>query len=195
MTATPDTRRSIARAIPGAGAVLVVLGLMLWQPWDRTPPAYRPDTGEAAARLDGDSARAVLTELLNRVYFAFGQEEEGAIYDGLATAVSSDLVTELYLQRRAAQEAELQEGGTSIILDVALDEMTILEDTPQGYLIDAAWTVTGEVGHEDHRHERINAYSAKVTLGPADAEWRLTGFDLNRIEREETPEFFFEDLQ
>ena len=193
---TPPDRPAIARhrAPLGALALAVVAGAVYWAFADRTPSPYRPDTGEAAAALDDDAARDVLTELLDRVYTAFGQAEEGAIYDGLATAVASDLLTDLYLQRRAAQVSELEEGGTSVIMDIALEEMTILNSTPSGYRIDAAWTVTGEVGHEDHRHERVNSYAAELTLGPADGEWRLVGFDLNRIERQEAPLIFLEDL-
>jgi len=194
MTTTPGSPRPFRRVAITALVLAACFALYL-QSWNRTPPPYRPDTGVAAGALDADAARDVLTELLDRVYTAFAYEDEGAIYDGLATAVASDLLTDLYLQRRAAQEAELEEGGTSVIMNIILDEMEILENAAQGYRIDAKWTVTGEVGHEDHRHERINAYSAQLVLGPSEGEWRLVDFDLNRIEREETPLIFFEGFE
>ena len=195
MTALSSLQAVLGRLL--AALLLVLAVTVLWQvrPWNPDPVALRPDTGTAARNLDEDALSAVLIELLDRVYTAFGQESEGAIYDGLALAVSDDLLTDLYLQRRAAQEAELEEGGTTEIRAVELNEMTVLARTRTGYVIDADWTVTGEVGHVDHRHERVNRYAARLTLGPADREWRLTAFDLNRIERQAQPLVFSEEFQ
>ena len=175
-------------------ALLAVLaGVVVWtaKPWAPDRLALRPDTGAAAGALDDAAIEAVLSELLTRVYGAFGQTEEGAIYDGLATAVASDLLTDLYLQRRAAMATEPPElEGSTEITEVALDQIDVLARDPQGYRIGAEWTVVGILGHEDHRHERVNRYAATLTLGPADGEWRLTAFDLDQVRREEVPLFF-----
>jgi len=181
----------ILRLLTGlAAALLVVAVVWISRPWERPAAVLRPDTGRSAAALDAAGVQDVLQALLKKVYTAFGQQDEGAIYDGLALAVAPQILTGLYLQRRAAQEAEIEEGGTTEIRAVDLSRVDILERTRDGYRIDAAWKVTGEVGHADHRHERVNAYSAVITLGPAAGAWRLVQFDLNRIEREDVPLFF-----
>ena len=172
--------------------VVLGIGLLLWQPWNAAPNAVRPDTGETVATLDDDALYPVLTELLRRVYSAFGEEEEFAIYDGLATAVASDLLTDLYLQRRAAQEQEYSEGGKVTIREVEITELTPLPGPPNEHLVNTSWTVRGIVAHGEHQHERINAYTAQLTLGVADGEWRLTGFNLDTIRREELEPLFYE---
>ena len=138
----------------------------------------------------------MLVELLTRIYAAFGETDEFAIYDGLATAVDSDLLTELYLQRRAAQagQPEDPEGGVAQIVDLVLDDHEVTARSGPDYRVAATWTVTGVIGHEDHRHERVNTYAAALTLGPAAGEWRITRFDLDQVERQETP-MFFESFQ
>ena len=187
----PAIKRRLARI----GLLLLVLLLLLAaiavRPWAPQRAALRPDTGERAAALKPEQIGPVLTELLARVYAAFGREAEGAIYDGLATAVASDLLTDLYLQRRRAQLTEPPERqGRTAIREVTLDDWRLLERGPEGYRIAAEWTVVGELGHEDHRHERVNAYAATLTLGRADGAWRLTAFDLDQVRREEVPLFF-----
>ncbi len=178
-------------------ALAVLVGVVVWtvRPWTDTPTVLRPDTGQAAARLPEAAIEPVLSTLLTRVYDAFGQTEEGAIYDGLATAVATDLLTDLYLQRRAVQargpeNPEDPEVGTATITDLRLDDWSLLESTSLGYQIQATWTVVGIVGHADHRHERINTYAARLALGPAAGEWRLTAFDLDQVRRQDAPLFF-----
>ena len=170
-----------------AGALVLAL---------RTPLApgqsvLRPDTGTMARSLSEDALRQVLSELLHRVYAAFGEEEEFAIYDGIATAVAEDLVTELYLQRRATQDAEYSDGGRTEILELELLSFEKRDETEKGYAVDVKWLVTGQVGHEDHQHLRTNAYAAMLTVGPAEGEWKLTDFDLTAVLRQESEPLFF----
>lgn len=173
-------------------ALAGLIGVVVWtaQPWNRETLALRPDTGARAGALDDAGAAAVLGTLLTRVYTAFGETEEGAIYDGLATAVSDDLLPDLYLQRRAIQIREAEEPGKTEIVDLQLDVADVLSRTGQQIVVATEWTVIGLVGHADHRHERINGYAATLTLGPADGAWRLTRFDLDQIERQDVPLFF-----
>ena len=182
----------ISRTALAAFAVLAAVVVWEVRPWDRGGTAVRPDTGDAVSDLSGPALESVLVELLTRIYAAFGENDEFAIYDGLATAVASDLLTDLYLQRRAAQagQPEDPEGGVARIVDLTLDDYAVTARTGPDYQIDATWTVTGVIGHEDHRHERVNTYAAALTLGPADGEWRITRFDLDQVQRQETPMFF-----
>ncbi len=178
------------RILLGLLAVLIVLVVLRASPWDRRTAAVRLDTGQASSTLSLDALDQVLTGLLTQVYTAFGEIDEGAIYDGLAQAVSEDIIADLYLQRRLAQLVEAEEGGKTEIQDVDLIEVTLVDRTDAGYVADARWEVLGVVGHEEHRHERLNAYTARLTVGPAGGEWRLTAFDLDRVVREDVPLFF-----
>ncbi|MEM8871667.1 MAG: hypothetical protein AAGE38_14795 [Pseudomonadota bacterium] len=178
-------------------ALAALIGVVVWtvKPWQHAASAVRPDTGTLAETLAPEDIERVLGVLLLRVYAAFGQIDEGAIYDGLATAVASDLLTELYLQRRAVQAQgpeipEDPEAGVAEITDLRLDDWLLLDRTDSGYNLTATWTVVGIIGHSDHRHERINKYEARLTIGPADGAWRLTDFDLDQVARKEAPLFF-----
>lgn len=183
---------SAAKSALWALPVAVIVALWLWQPWAARVSAVRPDTGETVARLEGDALHPVLSELLRRVYSAFGEEEEFAIYDGLSSAVASDLLTDLYLQRRAAQEQEYSDGGKVTIREVEITDLIPLPAPENTHFINTSWTVRGLVEHGEHQHERINSYTAKLELGIANGEWRLTGFNLDTIRREEPEPLFFE---
>ncbi len=172
------------------GVCLVVLLAVL--------AAAKPWSGRDAARMPGwNSAEMepVLVELLGRVYTAFGQAEEFAIYDGIASAVAEDLVTSLYLQRRAAQLLEEEAGAETEILDLELKEMTAKGRNAAGYIVAARWQVSGRVGHSDHQHIRVNEYAAELTLGPVTGGWQFTGFDLDTVARQEPEPMFFEGFE
>lgn len=192
LTRTSDGMTKLVALVAFAALLAMIL---LARPWAGGSAVLRPDTGTRAASLSPDDLRPVLTELLTRVYTAFGAEEEFAIHDGLADAVASSLVTELYLQRRAAQETEYAEGGSTEIVTIELNGLAPVSAAPDAYVVDADWLVAGIVGHEDHRHERLNAYSARLTIGPADGAWKLTHFDLNSVRREDLPPLFFGQTQ
>lgn len=190
MTDFRTTERWLGRVLLVALVALLAVVVREVAPWSRDAAVTRPDTGEAVARLSGDAVAPVLGALLLRVYSAFGEEEEGAIYDGLATAVSGDLLPELYLQRRRAMVlAPPETAGSAEINEVRLDEMDVLRREDDHVRLRATWTVTGLLGHEDHRHERVNRYTAEMTLGPVAGAWRLTAFDLDQVRREDVPLF------
>lgn len=178
-----------------AALVIAAIGAGVWQISVHRKAAIRPDTGEVVEHLSDSALQPVLTELLTRVYAAFGEEEEFAIYDGLATAVASDLLTELYLQRRAAQEQSYEDGGKVTIRGLEVTELTPLPGSGPDRRLQASWTVHGLISHDEHQHERYNVYNAQLTLGVAAGEWRLTGFDLDTIQRQEQEPIFFEDFE
>lgn len=147
--------------------------------------------GGAAALRDREAQplaqpalEARLTEILETIYAAYGEEEEARIYDRLATAASGDLVADLYLQRRRAQVSDHAEAGETKVQGVEpfrFVAVPLTEDA--GYRIDAGWRVVGQVTHRTHRHERINLYAADLVLEPAEGQWKLTGFTITDIER------------
>ena len=136
--------------------------------------------------LDDIELRRVVETLLARVYRAFEHEEEAAIYDALAEAVTGETLETLYLQRRLAL-ARASEGGAEIA-SVALERsVPIKADRTTGvYRIDAAWEVVGIVGHATHQHIRRNVYQAAVTIAAIDGAWRIRQLDLSDMRRETT---------
>lgn len=131
---------------------------------------------------DGDpSAVQVLPDLLTQIYRAYAFEDEAAIYDALSQAVTPDLATELYLQRRRVQVADHAEDGQTQILSVEVYDVAAL---PQPDAWQVAWRVVGRVSHATHIHERINLYAADLTLTQAPNGWRLARFDLTQSARD-----------
>ena len=151
---------------PGAAAALAAPGL---------------DAPVDAAGLVREG-HAVVPAVLNGIYAAFAETEEAAIYDGLARVASGEALEALYLERAGA----LATGG---LPDQVLHELSLLSGSwrPDGAAMRAEvrWAVLAQVGHAEHTHMRGNAYGADLTIGPTEAGWRLTGFDLTDVDRSE----------
>lgn len=120
--------------------------------------------------------------LLDGVYVAFSLEEEGEIYNALASRAVGDALEDLYLQRRAALADTGLETAEQTIHEI---ELLSADARPQGdaIAVDAAWRVVAEVGHDAHKHMRGNGYRAGLTLIQVDERWRVAGFDLRAIDR------------
>lgn len=182
---------------------LVLVAVVLWRASDTDAPlrAMVPSPvgqgGGDVVSVPSASDRVALAEpyltpilstLLGRIYSAFEQTDEGAIYDGIASAVVPGLAADLYLQRRAVQVAEATQEGAADILELEVQAVTPIPQDPASF--DVTWMVRGLVGHEDHQHERLNIYSARVTLAPTNGEWRVGQFDLDAVTRTDAPMFF-----
>jgi hypothetical protein len=132
-----------------------------------------------APELSKQEAVVILENLLKNIYRSFDFREED-VYDRLATSVSGNLLTDIYLQNRKSLVVT-QAGGAQArvkevkILDVAVNR---LDDRPLGLVFRAKWTAMGTVGHWGHIHTRKNQYEANITVEPADAAWKITGLDL-----------------
>lgn len=127
--------------------------------------------------------------LLLVVYEAFGETQEDAIYDTLASVTHGDALEYLYLERVGAMK-----GGGLDEVDQTIHEIKLLntqvarEDT--SLVIDASWQVIGTVGHAEHLHVRGNTYSADLTVTPIDGAWRITDFNLRDVNRDTAGETF-----
>ena len=183
MTMRSLLARPRAPAVIGAGALALVLGAaLLW------PGAGRPVGAHDAPGVDGAlpaegvvrEAHRVVPAVLTAVYEAFALQEEGAIYDRLASVASDDALEALYLERAGA----LATGGLpdQIVHELRLERWNGTA-TGERAAIEATWHVLGEVGHDEHTHVRGNAYSATLTMEPREGAWRLTGFDLTDVDR------------
>lgn len=171
-----------ALGLVAIGAVVFGIAILARGP-DAPPQAYpaadlEPLTPEKAA---AEGYRLAPTLLL-AVYQAFGETEEEAIYDQLATVAADEALETLYLERRGAMV-----GGGLTQTDQTIHEMRLLtletRRTGETLHMDAVWQVIGTVGHSEHEHVRGNAYSADLTVEPVDGAWRLTGFDLRDVDR------------
>jgi hypothetical protein len=138
-----------------------------------------------APKMTDENAVVVLNSLLKNIYRSFDFREEEDVYDRLATSVSGDLLSDIYLQNRRSLIVT-QAGGARArvqevdILDVDVDH---LDDRPLGLLFHARWTAMGTVGHWGHVHTRKNRYSANISAEPVDGAWKITNLELLEEER------------
>jgi len=127
--------------------------------------------------------------LLLVVYDAFGQTEENAIYDTLASATGGDALEYLYLERMGAMAGGGLEEADQTIHEIKLLNTEVRRDRA-ALMIDASWQVVGTVGHAEHMHVRGNTYSADLSVAPVDGAWRITEFELVEVNRDAAGETF-----
>ncbi len=180
----PAGRGGRLRAALGLAALalaggLVAFGLLAGGGHGHLPaPGAGPDP--AAAR----AAPARLAEhVLARLYAAFGEREEAAIYDALAKVAEGEVLESLYLEKRAALLDPASGASGQSLHGIEVTEAALSERAGV-FEIAARWHAIGAVEHGDHVHVRGNAYAAQLRLVPRAEGWRLTGFDLLDIERQ-----------
>jgi hypothetical protein len=147
----------------GAAVLWRVLAIEVSAPW----AVNQTVTPEEAGR--------VLTALLRNTYRAFDQHEESAIYDVLARSINGELLQKIYLQTSNALTLDGQDGTRVIITDLAVQIDGVKPSTSgAGFQADGSWTALGTVGHWGHMHNRVNRYTAKITVEPVGGEWKMT---------------------
>lgn len=127
--------------------------------------------------------------LLLVVYDAFGQTEEDAIYDTLASVTHGEALEYLYLERVGAMAGGGLEEADQTIHEIKLLN-TQVEPKGEALKIDASWQVIGTVGHAEHLHVRGNTYSADLFIEPVQGAWRITDFELLEVNRDTAGETF-----
>lgn len=127
--------------------------------------------------------------LLLVVYDAFGQTEENAIYDTLASVTDGDALEYLYLERVGAMAGGGLEEADQTIHEIKLSNTRVSRDGAT-LAIDATWQVIGTVGHAEHLHVRGNTYSADLSVAPINGAWRITDFELLEVNRDTAGETF-----
>ncbi|MEN8688978.1 MAG: hypothetical protein ABF303_10590, partial [Desulfobacterales bacterium] len=130
--------------------------------------------------MSDKKAVAVLENLLKNIYRSFDFREEEDVYDRLATSVSGDLLSEIYLQNRKSLVVTQAGGARARVKEVKIQEVKVspLKDRPLGLLFRAKWTALGTVGHWGHIHTRENQYDANITVEPVDGAWKITNLEL-----------------
>ena len=133
-----------------------------------------------ASKLTGQEAVTVLDGLLKNVYRSFDFREEEDVYDRLATSVSGDLLSDIYLQNRQSLVVTQAGGARARVKEVEILSVTVdgSDGNPLGMVFDAQWTAMGTVGHWGHIHTRKNQYHANITVEPVDGAWKIMDLEL-----------------
>ena len=158
-------------------ALLFIAGSVLLYPFLKVAVA-KPAV--LAPQMTDEKAVIVLSSLLKNIYRSFDFREEADVYDRLATSVSGDLLSEIYLQNRKSMVVTQAGGARARVKEVKILDVDVsnLDHNPIGLLFNAKWTALGLVGHWGHIHIRQNQYEANITVEPVDGAWKITGLEL-----------------
>jgi hypothetical protein len=158
-------------------AVVLIAGSILLYPFLKVAVA-KPAV--LAPKMTDDKAVTVLNSLLKNIYRSFDFREEEDVYDRLATSVSGDLLSEIYLQNRKSMVVTQAGGARARVKEVKILDVDVasVDDRPLGLLFHARWTAMGTVGHWGHIHMRKNQYDANITVEPVEGAWKITGLEL-----------------
>ena len=163
-------------------AVLFVAGSVPLSPFLRVSVA-RP--AAMAPEMSDENAVVVLNSLLKNIYRAFDFREEEDVYDRLATSVTGDLLSDIYLQNRKSLVVTQAGGARARVQEVQILDVDV--GHPDGRSLDllfhARWTAMGTVGHWGHIHTRKNRYEANINVEPVDGVWKITNLELLEEER------------
>ena len=154
-------------------AVVLIAGSILLYPFLKVSVA-RPSV--MAPEMSDEKAAAVLESLLKNIYRSFDFREEEDVYDRLATSVSGDLLSNIYLQNRRSLVVTQAGGAQARVKTVNIQDVDVspLKDRTLGLLFHAKWAALGTVGHWGHIHTRENLYNANITVEPVDGAWKIT---------------------
>ena len=121
----------------------------------------------------------ILEDLLTNVYRAFDVRDEDRVYDRLATSVTGNQLSEIYLENRTALELENRGGARANVDEVdILSVNRVKKSKDDGFVADATWTVSGSVSHFGHTHYRRNQYHALVTFVIDGSSWKIRNIEL-----------------
>jgi len=171
-------RRRANRGVLLTGlAVLFIAGSVLLYPFFKLP-VKRPVA--VAPKIDEANAVVVLNSLLKNIYRSFDFRDEEDVYDRLATSVTGELLSDIYLQNRKSLIVTQAGGARARVKEVEILDVDVnhLEGRPLGLLFRARWTAMGTVGHWGHIHTRKNQYEANISIEPVDGAWKITNLEL-----------------
>ena len=132
------------------------------------------------SRISNSEAGEILEGLLKNIYRSFDFREEEDAYDRLATSVSGDLLSDIYLQNRKSLIVTQAGGARARVkqIDIKHVEVSHDKDRPLKLLFHSEWTVLGSVGHWGHIHTRKNSYEANITVEPVEGAWKIIDLEL-----------------
>ncbi len=165
--------------------VLLICGSVMFYPVLKIPVG-KPAV--LAPQMSQEQAVSVLNSLLKNVYRSFDFREEDAVYDRLATSVSGELLSDIYLQNRKSLVVTQAGGARARVKEIKILDIEV-EPSPRhplGLLFQARWTAMGTVGHWGHIHTRKNEYEAMISVAPVEGSWKIVGLDLLEERRIDT---------
>ncbi|MEN8779662.1 MAG: hypothetical protein ABF292_01045, partial [Desulfobacterales bacterium] len=170
-------RNSGKIGLPVGLVIALIAGSILLYPFLKVSVA-RPSV--LAPEMSDKKAVAVLENLLKNIYRSFDFREEEDVYDRLATSVSGDLLSDIYLQNRKSLVVTQAGGARARVKEVKIQDVNVspLRDRPLGLLFHAKWTALGTVGHWGHIHTRENQYEANIAVEPVGGAWKITNLEL-----------------
>ena len=134
--------------------------------------------------LSQSEVERLLGDLLHNTYRAFDRRDESLVYDRLATSISGELLSDVYVQVRTSMELENQGGPQVKVNDVELISATAVERLEHArFVARCNWIARGSVGHWGHIHQQANEYSALITIQPIDGAWKISGLNLTNEQR------------
>ncbi|UCD32053.1 MAG: hypothetical protein JSV38_15050 [Desulfobacterales bacterium] len=141
---------------------------------------FSAETLQIVANINDQEAVVILENLLKNIYRSFDFREESDVYDRLATSVSGDLLTNIYLQNRKSLIITQAGGAQAKVKEIEIQDVSVkhLDDRPLALLFHSKWTAMGTVGHWGHIHTRKNQYEANITVEPVDGAWKVTDLEL-----------------
>jgi hypothetical protein len=160
----------------GLAALMIAGGVLLY-------PFLKVGVAKPAAmapKMTDKEAVVVLNSLLKNIYRSFDFREEEDIYDRLATSVSGNLLSDIYLQNRKSLVVTQAGGARARVKEVKIEDVKVshLDGHPLGLKFRTRWTAMGSVGHWGHIHIRKNRYDANIIVEPVDGAWKITDLEL-----------------
>ncbi|WP_299356546.1 hypothetical protein [uncultured Shimia sp.] len=148
-------------------------------------PLAQRQASIATLQLTQEAMTKLSDDLLTNVYRAFDFRTEDQVYDRLALTLAGDVLEKVYLEQRRALRVKKAGGAQARVDRLEVTSVTQLPEDVSGTLrLAVAWRISGTVGHWGHNHRRANAYTAEVTLQPANGVWKIQEFDVLSQDRQ-----------
>jgi hypothetical protein len=162
----------------GIGLLVIGLGCLPFGRATVTNPFQKME------QLSQSQLEQLLGDLLHNTYRAFDRSDERLVYDRLASSISGDLLSDVYIQVRTSMALENQGGARVKVDDVELLAATAVQQLQNGGCVARCnWRARGSVGHWGHIHKQVNEYSALITVQPIDGAWKIVRLDLTEAQR------------
>lgn len=138
-----------------------------------------PNPFSQPAQVSEKSATNLLSDLLYNVYRAFDHHDESVIYDRLATNISGDLLSEVYLETRRSMEVKNQGGLRITVKNISILDLDELQRIgPNEFTCRCRWQVAGWIGHWGHIHRRANQHLANLRITADGGKWKITAIEM-----------------
>lgn len=172
--------RGFGPRFAGAIGTCAISGLLVSYDFARPGPIRLPTEGEAVQ---------IFGALHHTVYGALAARNEDEMYAILASSVSEDYISDLFLELREPMIRRVDGGAYCRVTDV-IDhnyDLELPESVPAGeqpaFAVTWDWQVDGDVTHYGHTHTRRNLFSARYELIHDGDGWKIESRRVLKHER------------